>query len=212
MTLANKLTFVRLGLVPVFMVALAFPHLWTRIVALVIFIGASLTDLYDGRLARRTGTVTRIGTFLDPLADKLLIAAALISFIEIHELSIPAWLVVLIIAREFLITGLRSLAAARGVVMAADTAGKWKTGAQMTAIITILSILIVNVVFERWPSLFWPLPHSYLHYVVIFLTRAPSVLVFLTMLVTLSSGVLYIVKYRRLLREELAMQKTPTPP
>ena len=141
MTLANKLTFLRLGLVPLFMVALAFPHVWSRVLALVIFCGASITDFYDGRLARRTGTVTRIGTLLDPLADKLLIAAALISFIEIHELHVAAWMVILIIAREFLITGLRSLAAARGTVMAADTAGKWKTGVQMGAIITILVIL-----------------------------------------------------------------------
>jgi len=209
MTLANKLTLFRLALVPVFMVMLTFPNLWARILALFIFIGASLTDLYDGKLARRTGTVTRIGTFLDPLADKILIAAALISFVALHELRIPAWLVILIIGREFLITGLRSLAAARGIVMASESAGKWKTGIQIAAIIIILLILITNIVFERWSSLFWQWPHPLLHALTIFLTEAPWMLVSLAMLITVISGALYIRKYRRMLREELAMQKSP---
>jgi CDP-diacylglycerol--glycerol-3-phosphate 3-phosphatidyltransferase len=209
MTLANKLTFVRLGLVPVFMAALAFPHFWSRVFALVIFVGAALTDYYDGQLARRTGTITRIGTLMDPLADKLLVAAALIGFVEIHELHIPAWIVVLIICREFLITGLRSLAAARGTVMAAESAGKWKTAIQMTTVIIILLILILNRALEHWPVLFAAWPHDVLENILSTLHHAPLVLMSLTMMVTVLSGGLYIRKYRRLLREELAMNKTP---
>ena len=209
MTLSNKLTLLRLALVPVFMAALAFPHFWSRMLALCLFVGASLTDFYDGKLARRTGTITRIGTFLDPLADKMLIAAALISFIELRELRVPAWCVVLIIAREFLITGLRSLAAARGMVMAAESAGKIKTAIQMTATITILIILIFDAAYARWPAVFlaWPLPA--LRAFNVFLEKAPFVLVFLTMLITVVTGGIYIRKYRRLLSEELAMQKNP---
>lgn len=212
MTLSNRLTLIRLALVPVFMAALAFPSIWSRIVAFVVFVGASITDWYDGKLARSTGTVTRIGTLLDPLADKLLVATALIGFIDIHELHIPAWLVVLIIGREFLISGLRSLAAARGVVMAAENAGKWKTAFQMTAIITILLILISNSTLLRWPGLVLTWPKSCEHALFFMLDRAPYILIFLTMCVTVLSGVLYIRKYRRLLREELAMQKAPKPP
>ena len=209
MTLSNRLTLLRLALVPVFLAALAFPSISSRILAFVIFAGASITDWYDGKLARSTGTVTRIGTLLDPLADKLLVATALIGFIDIHELHIPAWLVVLIIGREFLITGLRSLAASRGVVMAAESAGKWKTAFQMTAIITILLILIGNSALHRWPSLLWTWPSSCVHALFFMLDRVPYILIFLTMCMTVVSGILYIRKYRRLLREELAMQKAP---
>src|SRR5580704_12028645 len=150
MNLPNKLTLLRLSLVPAFMAFMFADSLWTRISSLVIFIGASITDWYDGSVARRTGTVTVIGTFLDPLVDKMLIAAALVGFVELRELAIPAWMVVLIISREFLITGLRTLAATRGIVMAADSAGKYKMASQITAIILILIILILNAGFERW--------------------------------------------------------------
>src|SRR5690349_14625607 len=102
-------------------------NVWTRLSSLIFFIIASLTDWYDGKIARETGTVTVIGTFLDPLVDKMLIAAALVGFVEMRSLHIPAWMVVLIISREFLITGLRSLAASRGIVMGAERAGKFKT-------------------------------------------------------------------------------------
>src|SRR4051812_22514769 len=153
MNLPNRLTLLRLALVPAFMVFMVVDNIWTRIAALVIFIGASLTDWYDGEIARRTGTVTVVGTFLDPLVDKMLIAAALVGFVEMRELRIPAWMVVLIISREFLITGLRTLAATRGIVMGAERAGKFKTTSQIVAIIAILLILIANAAMERWPRI-----------------------------------------------------------
>jgi CDP-diacylglycerol--glycerol-3-phosphate 3-phosphatidyltransferase len=205
MTVANKLTLFRLALVPGFMVFMFFDHFWTRVASLVIFIVASITDWYDGRIARRTGTVTVIGTFLDPLVDKMLIAAALVGFVELPELHIRAWMVVLIISREFLITGLRSLAASRGLVMAAEGAGKYKMVSQVTGIILILVILVLNAGFERWPAMApnaiggWSL--SFLNT----LERAPFWLVFWATIMTIVSGVLYLRKYSGLLKDEFAM-------
>lgn len=208
MTLANRLTLLRLALIPAFMGFMFVDTLWTRVAALIIFIAASLTDYYDGTLARRTGTVTVIGTFLDPLADKVLIAAALIGFVELKELHIPAWMVVLIIAREFLITGLRSLAAVRGVIMAADPAGKWKTTLQMTAIITTLVILIVNAMFVRWPMWWMAMNTPWRHAVSALLDHTPYWLMLAACIITIISGYVYIRKYRTLLKTELTARKT----
>src|SRR5882724_2079030 len=178
MTFANKLTLLRLALVPGFMVFMVFDHFWTRVASLLIFIIASITDWYDGKIARETGTVTVVGTFLDPLVDKMLIAAALVGFVELPELHIRAWMVVLIISREFLITGLRSLAASRGVVLAAEGAGKYKMASQITAIITILVILVLNSAFERWPRIAPDLTHSGRLVFIQILERTPFWLVF----------------------------------
>src|SRR5258708_21615711 len=102
-------------------------NIWTRIFSRAIFIIASPTDWYDGKVARRTGTVTVVGTFLDPLVDKMLIAAALVGFVEMRELHIPARLGVLIITGEFLITELRTIEATRALEMKAQRRGKLKT-------------------------------------------------------------------------------------
>src|SRR5258708_6965222 len=99
--------------------------------ALLIFLAAAATDLLDGYLARRWGQVTTVGTLLDPIADKLLISAALISLVDIHR--VPAWMVILIIGREFAVSGLRSIAAAAGSAIAASELGKTKMGAQEAA-------------------------------------------------------------------------------
>lgn len=207
MTLANRLTLMRLALIPVFMGFMIDDSLWTRLLALIIFVSASITDWYDGVIARRTGTVTVIGTFLDPLVDKTLIAAALVGFVELRELRVPAWMVVLIITREFLITGLRSLAAVRGTVLAADKAGKWKTTSQMVAIITILVILILNALSDRQPGLFFfeTFPG---HLLGSFMTKAPYWLTLIATVTTVVSGVLYIQKYRDLLSREFSMQRS----
>jgi CDP-diacylglycerol--glycerol-3-phosphate 3-phosphatidyltransferase len=207
MTFANKLTLLRLALVPGFMVFMVFDSFWTRGAALLIFIAASITDWYDGRIARATGTVTVIGTFLDPLVDKMLIAAALVGFVELGELHIRAWMVVLIISREFLITGLRSLAASRGMVVAAEGAGKFKMASQITAIITILVILILNSAFEKWPAVAPDAQNGWgllLHQV---LERTPFWLVFATTLLTIVSGLFYIRKYSGLLKTEFSILK-----
>jgi CDP-diacylglycerol--glycerol-3-phosphate 3-phosphatidyltransferase len=212
MTVANKLTLLRLALVPGFMAFMVFDHLWTRVASLVIFIAAGITDWFDGKIARETGTVTVIGTFLDPLVDKMLIAAALVGFVEMGELHIRAWMVVLIISREFLITGLRSLAASTGVVLAAEGAGKFKMASQITAIITILIILILNSVFETWPQI---APNAMGGWPLIFretLERGPFWLVFATTILTIVSGCFYLMKYSDLLKREFSVLKAHRTP
>lgn len=204
MNLPNKLTLVRLGLVPAFMIFMIVDNFWTRIAALLIFIGASITDWYDGKIARETGTVTVIGTFLDPLVDKMLIVAALVGFVEIRALHIPAWMVVLIISREFLITGLRSLAASRGIVMAAERAGKFKTASQMTAIIAILVFLCVDAASEHWLTVARLVELPLVRQI---FDRLPYWLVFWAAGTTVLSGYLYINKYRDLLKKEFSTLK-----
>ena len=98
----------------------------------LVFIGASLTDAADGYIARKRGIVTNLGKFIDPLADKILVTAALVSLVELQRL--PAWIVMVIVAREFIVTGLRMVAAAEGVVIAASSGGKAKTVSQIVAI------------------------------------------------------------------------------
>lgn len=139
MNLPNKLTILRVILIPFFVAALMTQggaNETMRIVAAVIFIVASLTDLLDGKIARKYNLVTNFGKFMDPLADKLLVCSALICFIELHQ--IPAWMVIIIISREFIISGFRLVASDNGVVIAASYWGKFKTTFQMLMIIVLL--------------------------------------------------------------------------
>lgn len=126
MNLPNKLTTARVVMIPLFL-AVLYNSCWMA--ALVIFALASVTDALDGHIARSRGLITDFGKFMDPLADKLLVTAALIAFVEL--LNVPGWVVFLIIARELAITGLRTIAAGKGIVMAADKWGKVKTVSQM---------------------------------------------------------------------------------
>ena len=144
MNLPNKLTVSRLILTAFFLVALLweFPEHghegahWHFTVALLFFVAASLTDLFDGIIARRHNLITDFGKLMDPLADKVLICSAFIAFIELDWM--PAWMVILIVARELAITGLRLLAASKNLVLAAERQGKNKTISQITAIIALL--------------------------------------------------------------------------
>ena len=125
MTTANKLTLLRVIMIPVFLVLMLaeFPgHLW---IALAVFILASLTDYLDGHIARKYGQVTAFGKFMDPLADKLLVTAALLIFVQWGQ--VPGWAAFVILAREFGVTGLRLVAASDGTVIAAGMSGKVKT-------------------------------------------------------------------------------------
>ena len=117
---------------------------WREMVALVIFLTAASTDWLDGYLARRRGEVTTLGQLLDPLADKLLTTSAFIALVELR--FAPAWMVVVIVGREFVINGMRTIAASRGLVIAASPWGKFKTGSQVVAI----SLLIVTKTLDRW--------------------------------------------------------------
>lgn len=142
MNLPNKLTIIRVCLIPFFVAALLFDHgnnYTMRIVANVLFIVASLTDLFDGKIARKYNLVTNFGKFMDPLADKLLVCSALICLIELGQL--PAWVVIIIISREFIISGFRLVASDNGVVIAASYWGKFKTTFQMIGVV----LLIFNI-------------------------------------------------------------------
>lgn len=131
MTTANKVTLLRMMLIPIFVIVLMCNVPYGDWIAMAIFALASLTDGIDGHIARKYNQITDFGKFLDPLADKLLIATALICFVELGRM--PAWMAVIIIAREFIVTGLRSIAASKGIVIAAIMTGKIKTCIQIAA-------------------------------------------------------------------------------
>lgn len=147
MNIPNKLTIFRVILIPFFVFFLLAPYFegYGNYIAVAIFIIASMTDWLDGKIARKYNLVTDFGKFMDPLADKLLVCSALICLIEKGQL--PAWIVIIIISREFIISGFRLIAADNGVVIAASYWGKFKTVFQM--LMTIVLILdIPNEVFE----------------------------------------------------------------
>jgi len=132
---ANRLTMLRIGAVIPILFLIHFPSEWSCRAAVFLFILAAITDFLDGYIARREKQVTNFGKFLDPLADKLLICSILIEMAGLGW--VPAWIVTIIIMRELAITGLRAVAADKGVVIAADRYGKWKTVFQIMAIIPL---------------------------------------------------------------------------
>ena len=144
MNLPTYLTLVRILLVPVLVVVLMTRVTRFEVIGVLVFWAASITDFFDGYLARRWNQVTTLGKLLHPLADKLLIAGALLSLVELR--LAPAWMVFIILAREMAVTGLRGIAAEEGIVIAADWIGKWKLGAQIAAI----SCLILGPQLDLW--------------------------------------------------------------
>lgn len=139
LNLPNTITLSRIVLVIVFTVALSIDLASSRLIALCSFILAAATDWLDGYLARRLNQVTTFGKLIDPLADKILVASAFIYLTE--EGFCPFWVTALIICREFLVTGLRQIAQSKGVIMAADRSGKWKTGFQLAYCIDCLLVM-----------------------------------------------------------------------
>ena len=168
MNLPNTLTLLRIFIVPLLVVVLLTPfsESWfgvpRHILGVFMFLAAALTDYLDGHIARRRGQVTRLGQLLDPIADKLLISAALISLVE-NQLA-PAWAVVIIIGREFAVTGLRSIAAVEGVVISASKMGKFKMLAQVVTITLLIGSSVAGkppvANFGRpFPAIeFWSVP------------------------------------------------------
>lgn len=134
--LPNSLTLFRVACIPLLVILLFFPHKTTSFIAALVFALASISDLLDGFLARRQRLVTTFGQFLDPLADKLVVSAALIMLIPLGR--VPAWMVVVIVGRELAITGLRSVAVTEGKVISADELGKKKMVFQIVAILGLL--------------------------------------------------------------------------
>ena len=145
MNLANRLTLLRVAMIPVFLVVLyiGFPH--SNIVALVIFILAALTDFADGQIARRRNIVTDFGKFLDPIADKVLTFAAMLWFVESGVL--PGWVVLIVIMREFAVTALRLVASSNGTVIAAAYLGKIKT------VCTIVVLCFMFLTLPDWANI-----------------------------------------------------------
>ena len=187
MNLPNKLTVSRLWLAAIFVVCFAVDVHGRFSLALLVFLLATITDYLDGVLARKRGLITDFGKLMDPLADKILTASAFISLCAIGYF--PAWAVIVIISRDFLITGLRSLAASKGIVVAADRLGKHKTAWQMITIIYLLALLSIG----EWTTADW--------------TRTAwdfgqYGLVAVTVILTVYSGLAYLWKNRSLIETE----------
>jgi CDP-diacylglycerol--glycerol-3-phosphate 3-phosphatidyltransferase len=143
----NKITLIRIFLVPILLVFLMSPYGWYPIIAASIFVIAAFTDWLDGHLARTTNQITRLGQLLDPIADKLLVTAAVVSLVGRQQ--VPAWVAVIILCREIAITGLRALAADRRIIIAAETSGKYK----MACLIIGALLLMLNVPFLYLPGM-----------------------------------------------------------
>ncbi|MFZ4774963.1 MAG: CDP-diacylglycerol--glycerol-3-phosphate 3-phosphatidyltransferase [Terrimicrobiaceae bacterium] len=187
MNLPNKLTVSRLWLAAIFVICFTVEIPGRFSIALLVFLAATVTDYLDGVLARKRHLITDFGQLMDPLADKILTASAFISLCAIGKF--PAWAVIVIISREFLITGLRSLAASKGIVMAADRLGKHKTAWQMITISYFLLLLCIGEWFPApWTSAAW--------------VFGQSGLVTLTVILTVYSGAAYLWKNRSLIETE----------
>ncbi len=194
MNLPNKLTISRIILAPVFMLFFILENPTAKLLGLITFGIAALTDLGDGYLARRMGRTTGFGKFMDPLADKILTSTAFIALVASGY--VRAWMVSLIIVREFTITGFRLLAAYRGVVIRSTFFAKLKTFLQMTSIIIVLLYVYLQA---AWPSVLveWGIPPGP------DVTWAFDGLVLLTTVVTVGTGLDYIFKYAGLVKNAL---------
>ncbi len=190
MNLANKLTLGRIFLVPIFLIFIAAKGIpYGTFIATFVFILASLTDKLDGYIARSRNQITNFGKFMDPLADKLLVTSALVSLVELHV--VPSWAAVIIIAREFAVSGLRTVAASEGNVIAASWWGKIKTVIQIVAII----VLLLQVNIGSLKSLQQIVDNS--EFLTWFFTYIPQVLIAVAVIITIISGIDYFVKNKK---------------
>ena len=181
--LPNSLTLFRIFLVPFLVVVLLTKFSGREFVGLAIFLVAAITDFFDGWLARRRNQTTRLGALLDPIADKLLMSAAFISLVEMDPVHVPAWMVVIIIGREFAVSGLRSIAAQQGVTIAASPLGKGKMISQVIA----TSLLILGYELDRVGQFVG----------IAELRLSGTIALWVVMLFALASGVDYFVKFTR---------------
>jgi CDP-diacylglycerol--glycerol-3-phosphate 3-phosphatidyltransferase len=143
----NLLSLSRILSVPVFILLMLEPNPVRALAAGIVFSLASATDWLDGYLARKWGQVTKVGKLLDPIADKILIMSALVILVEIRPDVVHSWIAIVIIGREFAVTGLRAIAASEGIIIPAETVGKYKVGAQITA---VLSLLLDYYLTREW--------------------------------------------------------------
>ena len=187
MNLPNKLTLWRIILVPFFVAALLIPFPLHTIVALVLFIAASITDMLDGRIARKRNLITDFGKFADPLADKILVLAALLCFVQNGWCDCIA--VIIVLFREFTVTSIRLIAAAKGEVIAANIWGKVKTVTQMVAIITIL---VFRAAYEIIVPLLPQLSDSITSGINQWLFIGGEILIWISTVFAIISGVIYV--------------------
>lgn len=190
MNIPNRITLSRILLIPIFIILMSIPFDWgewdigdatlpiSHFIAALLFVIASTTDWVDGYYARKHNLVTNLGKFLDPLADKLLVSAALIILVEMG--AAPAWVVILIISREFAVTGLRLVAAGEGIVLAAGKMGKLKTATQMIAISTLL--------LHNFPFSYMSIPFG-------------TIMLYIALFFTVLSGVDYFIKNWHVMRD-----------
>jgi len=194
MNMPNKLTLLRVVLAPIFMVFFLYDNFYMKLAALLMFSIAALTDLADGYYARKYGIVTGFGKFMDPLADKILVSSALVSFIAMHYVSpLP---VMLIIGREFSITGLRLLAAYRGVVIPPSWWAKVKTFMQLSIVGLVIGYVTLMAGLEHFDSPVTGLLEFDYHYYI-------NVSLWATAVITVWTGVDYVVRYFFMIRTVL---------
>ncbi len=147
LNIPNLLSLSRILSVPVFIILMLEPNPVRALAAGIVFSLASATDWLDGYLARKWGQVTKVGKLLDPIADKILIMSALVILVEIRSDVVHSWIAIVIIGREFAVTGLRAIASSEGIIIPAETVGKYKVGAQITA---VLSLLLDYYLTREW--------------------------------------------------------------
>ena len=197
MNLPNKLTVSRFVLTGLFLWALFSPLRFNDTLALVLFSMAGFTDFLDGRIARSRKLITNFGILMDPLADKILICSAFVAFVESTHLNpnapvkVAAWMVIVIVARELTITGLRLLAASKNVVLAAEQFGKHKTISQIVAINALLVLDACN----EWPA---ALQHFFLSWVPLF----AKIMLWVAVALTAASGAIYLWRNRAIYMSE----------
>src|ERR1043165_3653403 len=178
MNWANRITLSRLALTVLFVIALNCSWHYARTAALVIFLIAGLTDFIDGEIARRDGVVTNFGKLMDPLVDKIMVAAAFISLVPLK--AVPAWAATTVVARDFLITGLRLMATSKGRILPAERLGKQKTSWQIITIIFFLTLLsMAELQYVNEKSTWWGSAWS----------EAGPLLVWITVALTIYSGI-----------------------
>ena len=197
MNWANRLTLSRLGLTVLFVIALNSQWSFGRTLALILFVVAGITDFVDGEIARRYEFVTNFGKLMDPLVDKIMMAAAFISLVPLK--AIPAWAAIIVVARDFLITGLRLLAGAQGRVLPAETLGKHKTSWQIVTVLFFLALLSAQELrYAQHDTTWWVRAWH----------EGGRTLVWITVALTLYSGLGYAWRHRAIVGSE----QEPTEP
>lgn len=186
LNLPNKLTLIRMFLAPIYLALMLIEFPYHYIVALAVFSVASLTDMLDGKIARKNNLITVFGKLLDPLADKMLTTAALLAFMREGWCSI--WIVMIVLTREFAVAGVRLIATAQGIVIPANYWGKAKTVSQMVFTIVIMLLAELNATFDIFANASW-----------FTLARVSNIMLWITAVLTVVSGITYFVDSKKLI-------------